>query len=94
MYEPRMRVIINMSLQKQWFCLLCEGQKKRNVECFTGDKFRMVLAKTLREDGTPDDGEYNPTDTGPSRADSFEYVMHGKVYRIEGDDTGPDSSRL
>ncbi|XP_048774640.1 DNA-directed RNA polymerases I, II, and III subunit RPABC3-like [Ostrea edulis] len=59
-----------------------------------GDKFRMVLAKTLREDGTPDDGEYNPTDTGPSRADSFEYVMHGKVYRIEGDDTGPDSSRL
>nr|AEF33414.1 DNA-directed RNA polymerases I/II/III subunit rpabc3 [Crassostrea ariakensis] len=59
-----------------------------------GDKFRMVLAKTLREDGTPDDGEYNPTDTGPSRADSFEYVMPGKVYPIEGDDTGPDFSRL
>lgn len=72
----------------------CVKGKKKNVECFTGDKFRMVLAKTLREDGTPDDGEYNPTDTGPSRADSFEYVMHGKVYRIEGDDTGPDSSRL
>lgn len=64
------------------------------IKFFSGDKFRMVLAKTLREDGTPDDGEYNPTDTGPSRADSFEYVMHGKVYRIEGDDTGPDSSRL
>lgn len=76
------------------FVYCVKGKKKRTVECFTGDKFRMVLAKTLREDGTPDDGEYNPTDTGPSRADSFEYVMHGKVYRIEGDDTGPDSSRL
>jgi len=54
----------------------------------------MVLATTLREDGTPDDGEYNPLETGPSRADSFEYVMYGKVYKIEGDDGGPDSSRL
>lgn len=56
-----------------------------------GDKFRMVLATTLREDGAPDDGEYNPTDSGPSRADSFEYVMYGKVYRIEGDESGPDT---
>ena len=54
----------------------------------------MVLATTLREDGAPDDGEFNPTESGPSRADSFEYVMYGKVYRIEGDDSGPDSSRL
>ncbi|KAL3886597.1 hypothetical protein ACJMK2_026581 [Sinanodonta woodiana] len=59
-----------------------------------GDKFRMVIATTLNEDGTPDDGDYNPTNTGPSRADSFEYVMYGKVYRLEGDDTGSDSSRL
>ncbi|KAL5019540.1 hypothetical protein ScPMuIL_002432 [Solemya velum] len=59
-----------------------------------GDKFRMVLATTLREDGTPDDGEYNAVQSGPSRADSFEYVMYGKVYRLEGDDTGQDSSRL
>uniref|UniRef100_A0ACB8FBK8 DNA-directed RNA polymerases I, II, and III subunit RPABC3 n=1 Tax=Sphaerodactylus townsendi TaxID=933632 RepID=A0ACB8FBK8_9SAUR len=28
--------------------------------------------------------EYNPTDDRPSRADQFEYVMYGKVYRIEG----------
>jgi len=47
----------------------------------------MVIATSLREDGVPDDGEYDPTDTGPSRADSFEYVMYGKVYRIEGDDS-------
>ena len=55
----------------------------------------MVIATSLREDGVPDDGEYDPTDTGPSRADSFEYVMYGKVYRIEGDDSTLDQgSRL
>ena len=31
-----------------------------------------------------------PLDTGPSRADSFEYVMHGKIYRIEGDENGAE----
>lgn len=61
---------------------------------FTGDKFRLVIATTLREDGVPDDAEYNPQNTGPSRADQFEYVMYGKVYRIEGDDGQQDSSRL
>ena len=34
-----------------------------------GDKFRLVLATSLREDGYPDD-VYNP-DPGPSRADRF-----------------------
>ncbi|KAK6173533.1 hypothetical protein SNE40_016965 [Patella caerulea] len=57
-----------------------------------GDKFRLVVATTLREDGAPDD-EYNPANTEPSRADQFEYVMYGKVYRIEGDDAS-DASRL
>jgi len=51
-----------------------------------GDKFRLVLATTLREDGYPESGEWTPLDTGPSRADSFEYVMFGKIYRIEGDE--------
>lgn len=32
-----------------------------------GDKFRLVIASTLYEDGTLDDGEYNPTDDRPSR---------------------------
>merc|ERR1719337_294975 len=50
------------------------------------DKFRLVLASSLREDGFADQGEWSPLDTGPSRADSFEYVMHGKIYRIEGDE--------
>lgn len=59
-----------------------------------GDKFRLVLANTLREDGYPDDGEWNPNDVNSSRADSFEYVMHGKIYRIEGDEGPGDASRL
>ncbi|CAL4060138.1 unnamed protein product, partial [Meganyctiphanes norvegica] len=51
------------------------------------DKFRLVLATTLREDGYPTDGpDFNPLDVGPSRADPFDYVMYGKIYRIEGDD--------
>ncbi len=54
-----------------------------------GDKFRLVLANTLREDGFPDTGEWNPAESAAgSRADSFEYVMYGKIYRIEGDDQG------
>ncbi|XP_048191810.1 DNA-directed RNA polymerases I, II, and III subunit RPABC3-like isoform X1 [Perognathus longimembris pacificus] len=57
-----------------------------------GDKFRLVIASTLYEDGTLDDGEYNPTDDRPSRADQFEYVMYGKVYRIEGDETSMEAA--
>ena len=91
-----------------------------------GDKFRLVLATTLREDGFPDTGIYikfgcpisyisygfslllwvsdplnlnsfptgdwNPIDQTGSRADSFEYVMHGKIYRIEGEDNVTDTS--
>lgn len=34
---------------------------------FSGDKFRLVIANTLYEDGTLDDGEYNPNDDRPSR---------------------------
>lgn len=64
---------------------------------FTGDKFRLVLATTLREDGYPDAGDWNPAglESESSRADSFEYVMSGKVYRLEGDEsTVEPSSRL
>lgn len=53
-----------------------------------GDKFRLMVCTTLREDGAPDEGIYNPLDQGPSRADTFEYVMYGKVYRIDMED-GP-----
>ncbi|MBN3290530.1 RPAB3 protein, partial [Polypterus senegalus] len=42
--------------------------------------------------GTPDDREYNPTDERPSRADQLDYVMYGKVYRIEGDETSTEAA--
>merc|ERR1719347_853559 len=65
-----------------------------------GDKFRLVLASSLREDGYADQGEWSPLDTGPSRADSFEgddnanegngrlsaYVSYGGLLmRLQGD---------
>ncbi|XP_065224447.1 DNA-directed RNA polymerases I, II, and III subunit RPABC3 isoform X2 [Planococcus citri] len=62
-----------------------------------GDKFRLVLALTLREDGYPDTGEYNPIELEqPSRADSFEYIMYGKIYRIEGNENArePNKNKL
>jgi DNA-directed RNA polymerase I, II, and III subunit RPABC3 len=59
-----------------------------------GDKFRLVIASTLREDGYPDDGEWNPNEQTSSRADSFEYVMYGKIYKIEGDDGLTEATRL
>ncbi|CAL5368835.1 unnamed protein product [Camellia sinensis] len=53
-----------------------------------GEKFMMVLASTLNLDGTPDSGYY--TQGGrKSLADKFEYVMHGKLYRIS-DASGPN----
>ncbi|XP_075223649.1 DNA-directed RNA polymerases I, II, and III subunit Rpb8 isoform X3 [Lycorma delicatula] len=58
-----------------------------------GDKFRLVLATTLREDGYPDSGDWNPLDSEGSRADSFEYVMFGKIYRIEGDENSKEPSK-
>ncbi|XP_063988315.1 DNA-directed RNA polymerases I, II, and III subunit RPABC3 isoform X2 [Diachasmimorpha longicaudata] len=58
-----------------------------------GDKFRLVLATTLREDGYPDGGDWTAIEQeGGSRADSFEYVMSGKVYRIEGDEASNEPS--
>lgn len=54
-----------------------------------------MLATTLREDGQPDAGDWNPIemDQNGSRADSFEYVMYGKIYRIEGDDKVKESHK-
>lgn len=42
-----------------------------------------------------DSGEYNSMEVEGTRADSFEYVMFGKIYRIEGDEAHSEqSSRL
>lgn len=46
----------------------------------------MIVSTTLREDGFAESSEWTPLDSGPSKADSFEYVMFGKIYRIDGDE--------
>ena len=56
------------------------------------DKFSVVLTTTLKVDEAPDDGEYNPYDASPSKADQFEYVMYGKTYRIDADDAESEHS--
>ncbi|WOK99995.1 DNA-directed RNA polymerases II, IV and V subunit 8B [Canna indica] len=49
-----------------------------------GDKFAMVLAPTLSLDGTPDTG-YFMQGGRRSLADKFEYVMHGKLYKVSAE---------
>ena len=43
--------------------------------------FLLSLASTLHVDGTPDANEYNQSEL-PSLMDSYEYVMHGKVFKV------------
>ncbi|KAK5977050.1 hypothetical protein GCK32_012420 [Trichostrongylus colubriformis] len=57
------------------------------------DKFRLMITTSVRDDGMPDEGEYDPQ-ANYSRVAQFEYVMFGRVYRIEGDDSGSDGSRI
>jgi len=49
-----------------------------------GEKITLVLASTLNLDGTPDDHfSYNSRSGEPSLADTYEYVMHGRVFQID-----------
>jgi len=62
---------------------------------YLGNKFSLALATTLKMDEDQNKGD-------PQKArivsldDSFEYVMFGRVYRIQGDDGSPSetSARL
>jgi len=48
-----------------------------------GEKITLVLASTLNLDGSPDDHfSYAPTPGEPTLADTYDYVMHGKVFDI------------
>ncbi|KAE9415356.1 hypothetical protein Angca_006831 [Angiostrongylus cantonensis] len=57
------------------------------------DKFRLMITTSVRDDGMPDEGEHDPQ-ANYSRVAQFEYVMFGRVYRIEGDDSGSDGTRI
>lgn len=48
------------------------------------DKLIFAISKTLRMDGREDSG-YFDQDKYPSHADSFEYVMYGKVFLYQND---------
>ncbi|OAY68524.1 DNA-directed RNA polymerases II, IV and V subunit 8B-like [Ananas comosus] len=58
-----------------------------------GDKFTMVLAPTLNLDGTPDSG-YFVQGNRKSLADKFEYVMHGKLYKISEDSSSGKNAKV
>ena len=47
------------------------------------DRIKLVLASTLNLDGSPDSGEYNQNFGVKTLLDSYEYGMHGKVFRYE-----------
>ena len=47
-----------------------------------GDITTIALASTLALDGSQDDGSFNPY-PGPSLLDSYDYVMHGRLFKIE-----------
>ena len=57
------------------------------------DKFRMMIATTLRDDGLQDTAEFEPH-ANYYRLKQFEYIMYGKVYRIEPDEQAGDSGKL
>eukprot|EP01134_Creolimax_fragrantissima_P000563 CFRG0563T1 len=47
-----------------------------------GNKYTVVLASTIYEDGRPDKGAFDKTGAS-SLADNYEYVMHGVVYKVD-----------
>merc|ERR1712226_1517587 len=57
------------------------------------DKFRLVLADSLTTDGSTattgeNEDEWDPRwEMRSTRADDFEYVMYGKCYRIDDDES-------
>ncbi|KAJ3677418.1 hypothetical protein LUZ60_003142 [Juncus effusus] len=51
------------------------------------EKFTMALAPTLNLDGTPDTGFFLQTNK-KTLADKYEYVMHGKLFKISEDSSG------
>ena len=53
-----------------------------------GTRLSIALASTLNRDGTPDSEFFNPTEKFDSLADSYDYVMHGRVYKYS-DEKGP-----
>ncbi|XP_038689579.1 DNA-directed RNA polymerases II, IV and V subunit 8B-like [Tripterygium wilfordii] len=52
-----------------------------------GERFTMALADTLNLDGTPETGYYAQGGK-KTVADKYEYIMHGKLYKITEKNSG------
>jgi DNA-directed RNA polymerase I, II, and III subunit RPABC3 len=48
------------------------------------EKFELALATSIQKDGTPDPSGFDQRG-GATMLDDWEYVMHGKVFKIESD---------
>lgn len=59
-----------------------------------GEKFRLIISTSIVDDAYADDSEWTPRMQLSARSDAFDYIMYGKVYRIEGEDYTSDASRL
>ncbi|KAI0983760.1 hypothetical protein GJ496_004002 [Pomphorhynchus laevis] len=79
--------------------LFCESESFKmnlildvNIQLYpieVDSKFRLVICATLREDGLLDESDILLP--ARSKADQFEYVMHGKIYRIEAANQNNDN---
>ncbi|KAA0044730.1 hypothetical protein IC582_017100 [Cucumis melo] len=54
-----------------------------------GEKLLMVLSPTLNYDGSPVTS-YKDQEGKKSLADKFEYIMHGKTYKLSDEGSGSD----
>lgn len=60
-----------------------------------GEKFRLAITTSVTDDVSySDDTEWTPRLVLSPRADNFDYIMNGKIYRIEGDEASSDATRL
>lgn len=51
------------------------------------------MLSTLSLDGQPDDGSYNPN-MGPSLQDAYDYVMHGRIFKVSHAQSSASGSRI
>ena len=53
-----------------------------------GNKFTLLLATTVDQQGAPSSGKYDPKiQREKSLMDQYEYVMHGKIYKWKQETT-------
>ncbi|XP_058196830.1 DNA-directed RNA polymerases II, IV and V subunit 8B-like [Rhododendron vialii] len=91
-FDKVSRIEASSSDQQQFFMQLDVNTDIYKLH--VGDKFNMVLAATLNLDGTPDSGYFTQAQGGrQSLADKFDYVMHGKLYKIS-DVSGPSGPKV